>query len=335
MMIMKYQKKLENKKVQCLLCPRNCILQNGQEGFCNARRNCQGEIFPVSYGYNTGLAVDPVEKKPLYQFFPQSSVLSFGTTGCNMGCQFCQNWHITKLHIDSKFLHKYSPEQIVASAKQYGCKSVAFTYNEPVVFFEYALDSAKLCKEEGIKTVAVTSGFINPEPAVEFFRYMDAANIDLKGFSEKFYKKNCLAKLEPVLDTIKYVKQETDCWLELTTMLIEGENDSDKEINDECRWILENLGDSVPLHFSAFFPNYKFSNRKATSFPTLIKAYDTAVNAGLKYVYTGNLTSVKTSSTYCKNCKKPVIVRNGYELLEYNLKNGFCSFCNTKCDGLF
>lgn len=332
---MKYQNILKNGKIQCTICPRNCILSEGQQGFCYVRENVNCEIILTSYGYNTGLAIDPIEKKPLYQFYPQSSVLSFGTLGCNMGCQFCQNWHITKTKADVHSLNKTSPEEIVQIAKHYNCKSVAFTYNDPIIFFEYAIDTAKLCRENGIKTVAVTSGFINPEPAKEFFKYMDAANIDLKAFSERFYNKNCLAHIQPVLDTIKYVKNETDCWLELTTLLIPGENDSYEEIKSECEWILNNLGDDVPLHFSAFFPKYKFDNREQTDFSTLIRAYKIAVETGLKYVYTGNLTNQETSTTYCKTCGKPVIIRNGYELLGYNLSEDKCKFCLTPCDGRF
>lgn len=332
---MKYQNILRNGKVQCTICPRKCVLNNGQEGFCHVRKNIDGEIFLTTYGYNTGLAIDPIEKKPLYQFFPNSPVLSFGTLGCNMGCLFCQNWQTTKNKADVKSLNKVSPEQIVQIAKNYNCKSVAFTYNDPIIFFEYAIDTAKLCRENKIKTVAVTSGYINPEPAKEFFKYMDAANIDLKGFSEKFYKKNCLAHIDPVLETIKYAVNESDCWVELTTMLIPGENDSEEEIKDECEWILNNLGDSVPLHFSAFFPRYKFSGRQSTEFATLLKAYKVATEVGLKYIYTGNLTDTKTSSTYCKNCGKLVIMRNGYELLEYNLECDKCIFCGSECDGRF
>lgn len=332
---MKYQKILNDNKVQCTICPRNCILKEGQKGFCHVRKNENCEITLTTYGYNTGLAIDPIEKKPLYQFYPQSSVLSFGTLGCNMGCQFCQNWKTTKNKSDSHLLNKTSPEEIVQIAKNYNCKSIAFTYNDPIIFFEYAIDTAKLCRENDIKTIAVTSGFINPEPAKDFFKYMDAVNIDLKGFSERFYKKNCLAKIEPVLETIKYVKNNTDCWLELTTMLIEGENNSDEEIISECKWILDNLGDLVPLHFSAFFPSYKFMDKQPTSFSTLLRAYKIAVDMGLKYVYTGNLCSVETSSTYCKNCDSPIIVRNGYDVVEYNLNDGKCIFCGTKCDGRF
>ena len=333
---MKYQKILTNGKTQCTVCPRNCKLTEGQSGFCFVRKNENGNIILSSYGCNTGLAVDPVEKKPLYHFYPASNVLSFGTTGCNMGCLFCQNWKTTKNNIDTWLLNKTSPDEIVRIAKKYNCKSVAFTYNDPVIFLEYAVDTAKLCRTEGIKTIAVTSGFINPEPAKEFFSYMDAANIDLKGFSEKFYRKNCMASLQPVLDTIRYVKQETECWLELTTMLIEGENDSDEELKQECLWILENLGDCVPVHFSAFFPNYKFLNRKNTDFSTLQKAFNIASNLRLKYVYTGNLSTEKTSSTYCKNCGRPIISRNGYSVTSFNLEeHNKCAFCKEPCDGCF
>jgi pyruvate formate lyase activating enzyme len=332
---MKYQNILQNGKIQCTICPRNCILSEGQEGFCHVRKNINQNIQLTTYGYNTGLAIDPIEKKPLYQFYPTTPILSFGTLGCNMGCQFCQNWNISKNKSDPTSLNKTSPQEIVEIAKKYNCKSVAFTYNDPIIFFEYALDCAKLCKENGIKTVAVTSGFINPEPAKEFFNLMDGANIDLKGFSQKFYGKNCLAKLQPVLDTIKYAANETNCHIELTTMLIEGENDSEDEIKAECEWIIKNIGDCVPLHFSAFFPQYKFQNRKQTSFETLVKAYNIAKITGIKYVYTGNLSNVQTSTTYCKNCGKPIIVRNSYQMLEYNLEQGRCKFCSTQCDGRF
>lgn len=332
---MKYQNILQNNNVQCTICPRKCILKEGAEGFCHVRKNIGGNIVLESYGYNTGLAIDPIEKKPLYQFYPTTGVLSFGTLGCNMGCQFCQNWQISKSKSDCKNLNVTTPQDVVKIAKEYNCKSVAFTYNEPIIFFEYALDCAKLCRQEGIKTVAVTAGYINSEPAKEFFSYMDAANIDLKGFSQDFYAKNCFANLRPVLETIKYVVNETNCHVELTTMLIEGENDDEKEIQSECNWILNTLGADVPLHFSAFFPQYKFTDRKRTEFATLLKAYNIAKNTGLNYVYTGNLTNVETSSTYCKNCAKPIIVRNGYQLLEYHLVDGKCQYCQTPCDGCF
>lgn len=332
---MKYQNILQNGKVQCTICPRNCILKDGQEGFCHVRKNVNQNIELTTYGYNTGLAIDPIEKKPLYHFYPNTPILSFGTLGCNMGCLFCQNWDISKSKENPQLMRKTSPEEIVEIAKNYNCKSVAFTYNDPIIFFEYAVDTAKLCRKNGIKTVAVTSGFINPEPAKEFFEYMDAANIDLKGFSQRFYGKNCLAKLQPVLDTINYAVNETPCYIELTTMLIEGENDSEEELKAECDWIIKNLGDCVPIHFSAFFPRFKFTDRKPTSLKTLLKAYNIAKESGIKYVYTGNLPHTESSTTYCKNCGKPIIVRDGYELLEYYLKNGKCEYCSALCDGKF
>ncbi|MBQ3641168.1 AmmeMemoRadiSam system radical SAM enzyme [bacterium] len=321
------------KKIQCKLCPRGCNLSEGQSGFCYVRKNIDGEIVLTSYGLHTGMAIDPIEKKPLYNFYPNTKVLSFGTLGCIMGCLYCQNWKITKVKTPIEQCQKTWPDEIVATAKKYNCKSVAFTYNDPIAFYEYAIDTAKLCRQEGIKTVAVTSGYINPEPAKEFFKWMDAANIDLKGFSEDFYRKNCFAHLDPILKTIKYAVNETPCHVELTTMLIEGENDSLTE--DEGSWILDNLGDCVPVHFSGFYPRYKFSDRAATKFETLYKAYTTAKNMGIKYVYTGNLETVETSTTYCKHCGKEIIKRDGYKLLEYNLRDGNCIFCGTKCDGNF
>lgn len=330
---MKYQNILSNDKIQCNICPRNCSLSKGQKGFCYIRENDGENIILKSYGYNTGLAIDPVEKKPLYHFYPTSKILSFGTIGCIMGCLFCQNYQTTKVKIDVEKCQKVSPYEIVQIAKNYNCKSVAFTYNDPIAFFEYAIDTAKLCREENIKTVAVTSGYINKEPAIEFFNLMDGANIDLKGFSERFYNKNCAAHLKPVLDTIKYAVNETNCFVELTTMLIEGENDDC--IKEECEWILDNLGDCTPLHFSAFFPRYKFENRPQTKFETLIKAYNIAKTMGLKYVYTGNLSNIQTSTTYCKNCNKPLLTRNGYNLIEANIENGKCKFCKTELDGCF
>ncbi len=332
---MQYQNTLNDNKVQCTICPRNCKLAEGQKGFCQVRQNLQGNVVLTSYGYNTGLAVDPIEKKPLYHFYPGSKVLSFGTLGCNMGCQFCQNWHISKSKEDPKKLNFTEPERIAVLAKKLDCKSVAFTYNDPVIFFEYASDTAKLCREDGIKTVAVTAGYINPEPRAEFFSLMDAANIDLKGFSEDFYKRNCLASLAPILETIKYVKQETNCWLELTTLLIEGENDSNEEIEKECNWIVENLGTDVPLHFSAFHPAYKFMDHPSTRLITLLRASGIAKKAGIKYVYTGNTADVDTSTTYCAYCSKPIIKRDGFRVLEINLEKSNCKFCKAGCAGVF
>ncbi|HNW26459.1 MAG TPA: AmmeMemoRadiSam system radical SAM enzyme [Candidatus Gastranaerophilaceae bacterium] len=332
---MKYQNTLSDNITQCTICPRNCRLKEGQSGFCHIRKNVNGEIVLTSYGYNTGLAIDPIEKKPLYHFYPGSLVLSFGTLGCNMGCDFCQNWRTTKSKDDSASLNYTSPEKIADLAQEYGCKSVAFTYNDPVIFFEYAVDTAKICREKGIKTVAVTAGYINPEPRKEFFKYMDAANIDLKAFNPEFYKKHCLANIEPILDTIKYVKNETDCWLELTTLLIEGENDSEQDLQKECDWILKNLGDEVPIHFSAFHPDYRVTDKSKTKFSTLLKAYSIAKKAGLKNIYTGNTCDIETATTYCSKCKKALIKRDCYHIEEYHLEKSTCAFCGAKCAGVF
>ena len=333
---MKYQSTLKDNKAQCLICPRKCILGESQRGFCHVRQNIGGEIILTSYGYNTGLAIDPIEKKPLYHFYPGSKTLSFGTLGCNMGCMFCQNWHISKSKKNPENLLKISPEQIALLAKKENCKSVAFTYNDPVIFFEYAIDTAKECHKLGIKTVAVTAGYINPEPRAEFFEHMDATNIDLKAFNNEFYKKLCLADIEPILDTIKYVKNETNCHLELTTLLIEGYNSSEKEITEECDWIVKNLGEDVPLHFSAFFPAWKLQNVPPTNPETLFKAYEIAKKAGIRYIYTGNIIDEKGSTTYCHNCKKAIIKRRGHVITEYNLKeSGVCKFCGEKCLGVF
>lgn len=329
---MNFQTQLYNK-VQCDICPRRCKIAPNQKGYCYVRENRNGLISLSSYGYTTGISIDPVEKKPMYHFLPGSKVLSFGTLGCNMGCQFCQNWQTTKVKYPIEQCQPAPPESIINTAKNYGCKSVAFTYNDPVIFFEYATETARLCREEKIKTIAVTSGYINPEPAKEFFRLMDGANIDLKGFSENFYAKNCHAHLRPVLDTIKYAVKETNCFVELTTMIIEGEND--QYLQEECDWITENLGDSVPIHFTAFTPKYNFKDREPTKFETLLKAYDIAKKAGIKYVYTGNLTNMNTSATYCKECGQILIKRDGYELLENNIEKNTCKYCHTKIDGIF
>lgn len=332
---MKYQNTLDDK-VQCTICPRNCKLVEGQKGFCQVRENIKGNIVLTTYGYNTGLAVDPIEKKPLYHFYPGSKVLSFGTLGCNMGCLFCQNWHTTKTKVKNYQGQNFTePKKIAQLAVELGCKSVAFTYNDPVIFMEYAIDTAKECRDLGIKTVAVTAGYMNPEPREEFYSYIDAVNVDLKGFSEEFYKKNCMAQLEPILDTIKYIKHKTNCWMELTTLLIEGENDTAAEVKKECEWIVENLGTDVPLHFSAFYPAYKFMDHRPTKFSTLVMAYGIAKNAGIKYVYTGNALDVETSTTYCDSCAKQLIKRNGFEVLSNNLEHGHCKFCGAKMAGVF
>ncbi len=324
-----------NKTIKCNICPRSCNLPPETEGYCHVRKNTGEKIELTTYGYNTGLSLDPIEKKPLYHFYPSSSILSFGTIGCIMGCRFCQNYLTSKSKENPKKFNKLFPIDIVKIALQNNIGSIAFTYNDPIAFFEYAIDTARLAQENGLKTVHVTSGYLSREYFETFFKNINAVNIDLKGFSEEFYNKNCFAHLNPVLDTIKYVKNETNVHLELTTLLIEGENNSFDILKREIDWILNNLGELTPLHFSAFFPRYKLLNKPQTSFDTLLKAYNLATSMGLKYVYLGNLSNVKTSSTYCRNCKKPLIVRAGYKIIENVLKDNKCPYCNTLQSGIF
>lgn len=322
-----------SKKSKCDICPRKCELEENQIGFCKVRKNVDGHVVSTVYGYTTGLAIDPVEKKPLYHFYPKSSVLSFGTFGCNMGCIFCQNHHMSKHEQDFSLSKKAMPENIVATALHYKCKSVAFTYNDPVVFLEYAKDTAKLCRENGVKTIAVSAGYMNRPQ--DFYPLIDAANIDLKGFSEDFYNRNCLAKLAPVLETIKYVANETDCVLELTTLLIEGENDDDDVLKKEFEWILENTGDETPLHLSAFHPDYKMLQKPRTASETLFRAWKLAKKAGLKNVYTGNIVDIDSSSTICPKCGEILIKRRGYEIFDEKITDGCCSICGEKIYGNF
>jgi len=332
---MKYQNRLKDK-IQCTLCPRNCTLQEGQTGFCNVRKNTGNAIELITYGYTTGLAVDPIEKKPLYHFLPASKTLSFGTVGCNMGCKFCQNHHSSKASFNESVLLKITPKEIVEAAILKGCKSVAFTYNDPVIFTEFAIDTAIEAHKNGLKTVAVTAGYINEAARRDFFEHIDAVNVDLKAFQSDFYSKHCSAQFSVVLETLEYIKHMTNCWLEITTLLIEGENDSDKEIRSLCEYIKGNLSDTVPVHFSAFFPAYKFTNKNITTPQTLFRAYEIAKSIGLKYVYTGNIVDSVTSATYCKKCSNPIIVRSSYHVAKVNLREiSHCNFCNTVCDGVF
>lgn len=334
--LMKHPANPPDNFVKCTICPRNCDLNEGQIGFCHVRKNIDGKITLRTYGFNTGLVVDPIEKKPLYHFYPSSKILSFGTLGCNMGCKFCQNWHLSRSKAEPGDLNKNKPTEIAQTALKKGCKSVGFTYNEPTIFFEYAIDTAIECHQLGLKTAAVSAGYMNPEAREEFFKHMDAANIDLKGFSDDFYKEACLAELAPVLDTIRYIKHKTDCWLEITTLLIEGENDDDDMLKRQCDWIANKVGDDTPLHFSAFYPAYKYSDRKPTSPETLFRAYKIAKEAGLKYVYCGNIIDDDTLKTHCHNCKNTIIVRHGMGVSEYNLETGgHCKFCGTLCAGRF
>lgn len=332
----KYWHKLEDERIQCDLCPRFCRLHEGQRGLCFVRMRQNDQIVLTTYGRSSGYCIDPIEKKPLNHFLPGTPVLSFGTAGCNLGCRFCQNWDISKSREIDTLSDEASPELIARVAEQLGCKSVAFTYNDPVIFMEYAIDVAQACHERGIKTVAVTAGEICPEPRAEFYRYMDAANVDLKAFTERFYEKICSGKLQPVLDTLEYLKHETKVWFEITTLLIPGQNDSDQELEAETQWIREHLGPEVPLHFTAFHPDYKMLDLPPTPPATLTRAREIALKNGLHYVYTGNVHDHAGSSTYCPGCKKLLIGRDWYVLSEWNLTDtGACRFCGTQIPGVF
>lgn len=328
--------KLPDGRIQCDLCPRDCKLHEGQRGACFVRKMEGGEMILTTYGRSSGFCIDPIEKKPLAHFYPGTSVFSFGTAGCNLACKFCQNWDISKSREMDRLMDRAAPAEIARAAQRHGCKSVAFTYNDPVIFAEYAMDTADECHKLGIKTVAVTAGYIHPEPRREFFAKMDAANVDLKAFTEDFYFKITGGHLQPVLDTLVYLKKETGVWLEITTLLIPGKNDSDEEITALSRWIARELGPDVPLHFSAFHPDYKMLDVPPTPVSTLVRARDIAMKQGLHYVYTGNVHNVEGDTTFCPNCHAPVIVRDWYAIRDYQLDDsGHCRQCGTRIAGHF
>jgi len=320
----------------CDLCPRACKLHEGQAGLCFVRENRNGKVVLTTYGRSSGFCVDPIEKKPLNHFLPGTPVLSFGTAGCNLACKFCQNWDISKSREVDTLADTASPGTIARVARQLDCRSVAFTYNDPVIFMEYAIDTAIACHALDIKTVAVTAGYICDEPRREFFRYIDAANVDLKSFSETFYWKITGAHLQPVLETLQYLKHETDVWLELTTLLIPGENDTDEELEAMTRWVVSELGNDVPMHFTAFHPDWKMLDRPPTPAATLTRARNIAMRNGVRYAYTGNVIDEAGGSTYCHSCGEKLVGRAQYNITQWNLDaQGKCSSCGTTCSGLF
>ena len=326
---------LPDGRMQCDLCPRYCKLHAGQRGFCFVRQREGGQMVLTTYGRSSGFCVDPIEKKPLNHFYPGSSVLSFGTAGCNLGCRFCQNWDISKAREFDRLADQASPRSIAERARELGCKSVAFTYNDPTIFAEYAIDVAKACHAAGVKTVAVTAGYITPESRAEFYEHIDAANVDLKGFTEDFYHRLCFAELKPVLDTLAWLKRETKVWLEVTTLLIPGENDSDDELQRASDWFAVNLGPDVPWHFSAFHPDFKLMDHPPTPPATLTRAREIARSKGIRHVFTGNVHDPDGGSTFCPGCGKRVIERDWYDLGEYHIRDGACAFCGTKIAGHF
>ncbi|MGB7981581.1 MAG: AmmeMemoRadiSam system radical SAM enzyme [Candidatus Nanopelagicales bacterium] len=327
---------LPDGRVQCDLCPRECRLHEGQRGLCFVRACQDGAIVSTTYGRSSGYCVDPIEKKPLNHFLPGSSVLSFGTAGCNLTCKFCQNWDISKSRDIDTLADSASPTAIATAAGRLGCRSVAFTYNDPVIFAEYAIDTAIAAREAGIRTVAVTAGYINPEPRAEFYRHMDAANIDLKGFAPEFYHRLCGADLARVLETIEYVATRTDTWLELTTLVIPGHNDSEAELDAMTRWVVAHCGPDVPMHFSAFHPDWKMRDVPATPAATLTRARDIAVANGVRYAYTGNVSDRAGDTTRCPGCGRSVIERDWYQIRAYRLDDrGHCVACGASIAGVF
>jgi pyruvate formate lyase activating enzyme len=332
----KYWHRLENGRIQCDLCPRYCKLREGQRGMCFVRGCLDGEIVLTTYGRSSGFCVDPIEKKPLNQFYPGTPILSFGTAGCNLACKFCQNWDISKSREWDTLADQASPEVIARAAERLGCRSVAFTYNDPVIFHEYAIDVAQACRERGVLSVAVTAAEVCPEPRAEFYRHMDAANVDLKAFTDDFYWRICGGHLAPVLDTLLYLKHETEVWFEITTLLIPGENDSDGELDEMTRWVFSELGADVPMHFTAFHPDWKMLDKRPTPPATLTRARKIALGNGLRYVYTGNVHDEAGGSTYCHGCGVKLIGRDWYVLKAWNLdREGRCAGCGTPCAGRF
>lgn len=332
----RYWHKLDDGRIQCDVCPRFCKLHKDQRGLCFVRQNLDDQIVMTSYGRSSGFAIDPIEKKPLNHFLPGTPVFSFGTAGCNLACKFCQNWDISKSREMDTLMSKASPEAIAQAALDYGCDSVAYTYNDPVVFHEYAIDTAQACRSLGIKSVAVSAGYVCAEPRAEFYQWMDAANIDLKAFTERFYHQITGGHLEPVLETLKYIKHETSVWLELTTLIIPDENDTEAEIEAMTQWVVENLGPDVPLHFSAFHPDWKMLDKPPTPLASLLKARQIALKNGVHYAYVGNVHDKSADSTYCQGCGQLLIGRDWYELSEWNLDaSGCCRFCGERCAGVF
>ena len=327
---------LDDGRIQCDLCPRDCRLHEGQRGACFVRARVGDRMVLTTYGRSSGFCVDPIEKKPLNHFLPGSAVLSFGTAGCNLACKFCQNWDISKSRDMDRLMDRATPAAIAVAAREAGCRSVAFTYNDPVIFAEYAMDTADACRAEGILTVAVTAGYISPEARREFYARMDAANVDLKGFTDDFYVKLTGAKLAPVLDTLAYLRHETQAWFEITTLLIPGKNDSAEEARAMSRWIYRELGPDVPLHFTAFHPDFKMTDLPPTPAATLTRARRIAIDEGLHYVYTGNVHDREGGTTYCPGCRAALVVRDWHRIEAYRITaEGKCPDCAHAIAGRF
>ena len=324
----------EDGRILCTLCPRYCRMGKNQPGFCYIRKNIDGKLYSLGYGKSAGFAIDPIEKKPLNHFLPGTEILSFGTAGCNLGCRFCQNWSISKAKLDDAQSLSASPESVVELALRHRVPSLAFTYNDPVIWGEFVIDISRIARESGVKSVMVTAGYITPEARPQVYRYIDAANVDLKAFTEQFYRKLTFSHLDPVLDTLKWLKNETDIWFEITNLIIPGENDDPEETRRLCNWVLDNLGDEVPLHFTAFHPDFKMVDTPRTPESTVQRARQIALSAGVKYCYVGNVFDEEGQTTYCPGCGRALIRRSWHEILEYHLVNDHCA-CGQKIPGYF
>jgi len=327
---------LADGRVQCDICPRECKLNEGQRGLCFVRARHDDGIVLTTYGRSSGFCIDPIEKKPLNHFLPGTPVLSFGTAGCNLTCRFCQNWDISKSRKMDRLMDHAPPEAIAEAALQNGCRSVAYTYNDPVIFHEYAIDVAAACRARGVRNVAVTAGYMGAAAREEFYDAMDAVNVDLKAFTQEFYKKLCSAELDAVLETLQYIRHETDVWLEITNLLIPDENDSPAEIDALSAWVVEKLGPDVPLHFTAFHPDYRMMDKPNTPPESVIRAWRIARGNGVRYAYTGNISDKATGSTYCHQCGLRLIGRDWHALSDWQLTgDGHCSRCGAACAGKF
>lgn len=330
-----YWHKVKERSVGCELCPRKCIISPGQRGLCTVRENRDGILYTLGYGNPVAVHIDPIEKKPFFNVMPGESAFSIAVAGCNMRCLFCQNWQISQAKPDEVTAYDMPPQAVVAEAIKNNCKFIVYTYTEPTVFYEYMLDTAKEAHAKGLKNGMHSCGYINKEPLIELLKYMDAVNIDLKGFNEAFYQKmGAFASLQPVLDTIKTVKKQ-GAWLELTNLIIPGLNDDPKEIRKMCEWIKDNLGPDTPIHFSRFMPMFKLQNLPPTPVSKLEEAYNIAKDVGLNYVYIGNVPGHQGENTYCPQCKKLIVGRIGYMITENNIKDGKCRFCGRKIAGIW
>lgn len=329
-----FWKSIGKNKIQCRLCPRKCILSPGQTGFCRSRKNIGGKLYSLTYGKPVALHIDPIEKKPFYHVYPGTTSFSIATAGCNLRCKFCQNWEISQLNPKDVGVRYFSPKEIVNLAEKNNCPTIAFTYTEPTIFYEYMIDIAKEAKKRGIKCIMHSAGQINEEPLRKLSKYITAANIDLKAFSQKFYNSYCQGGLNTVLNTLKTLDEE-GVWVEITNLLIPGANDSEEDIRKLCRWVVENLGPETPIHFSRFFPMYKLTNLSPTPLSSLLRAKKIAEEEGLKFIYIGNIPQHIGENTYCPYCGKLLIKRVGYHVLQNKIKDGRCPYCGKKIPGIW